>query len=77
MEEPHPMPEGGLTTDQLNRIPVTELVELWRENPKFVCRRCLSNSYMHPYTNWIWGCRKCAFTTASVSIYFIAVEVEE
>jgi len=42
----------------------------WQVEPGFNCRTCHQPARVHPYTNRIWGCLTCGFTTASVSVYF-------
>ena len=42
----------------------------WRMEPFFQCRGCKEVAYLHPFTNRIWGCKKCKYTTASVSVFF-------
>lgn len=66
MVPPLPLPEG-MTQDEVNGMRVNEK---WRLDERFVCRRCGSLAYLHPYTNHVWGCLTCRFTAASVSVYF-------
>ena len=42
----------------------------WRVEPRFNCRTCHQPARIHPYTDRIWGCLTCGFTTASDSGYF-------
>ncbi len=42
----------------------------WREDPDYLCRQCGSVAYLNPYTNDIWGCKKCQYSTRSVFVYF-------
>lgn len=49
----------------------------WREDRFFVCLTCHESCYLHPYTNRIWGCKKCGYTTASPSVYFGKFDVAE
>jgi len=65
--KPLPIPEG-MTKEQIDAMTVNE--GEWRENPDFVCCTCGEPAYSHPYTNLIWGCKKCGYTTYSVSVYF-------
>jgi hypothetical protein len=34
----------------------------WRRKLDFKCVQCNGDAYLHPYTNSIWGCKKCGFT---------------
>jgi len=73
VDEPHPMPRE-MTTAEINAVSVDDYADLWRKNPSFACRACAEPMYLHPFTNRIWGCKRCRFTTACVSIYFVHVE---
>lgn len=42
----------------------------WNYIAGYACRACGDIARVHPQTNWIWGCLKCHFTTAAVSVYF-------
>lgn len=66
MKPPLPTPEG-FTKKEIEAIPVTE--GEWRENEDFL-HSCGAPALCHPYTNQIWGCRPCCFTTYSVSVCF-------
>jgi len=69
MPAPLPIPEGALWDDGHGKglacLNVTE--DGWRRFPDFICRKCESPAFSHPYSNRIWGCKKCGFTTGSVS----------
>lgn len=67
MIDPLPIPEG-VTKEEIDEMIVSE--GLWRESPDFNCTDCLQPAYYHPYTNHIWGCVNCGFSTYSVSVYF-------
>lgn len=62
-----PIPDG-MTKQEIDEMVVTEGV--WRENVDYICIDCLQPSYCHPYSNKIWGCLNCGFSTYSVSVYF-------
>lgn len=49
----------------------------WRVCEDFACAACGSPAYLHPYTNWIWGCKRCGFSTYSVSCYFVELPVRQ
>lgn len=66
-KKPLPMPEG-MTKKEMDAMRVNE--GEWRKSDKFVCCTCGEPAYLHPYTNHIWGCKKCGFTTYSVAMYF-------
>lgn len=68
MLQPTSIPEG-MTKQEIDEMMVTE--EVWRENADYVCTDCMQPSYCHPYTNKIWGCLNCGFSTYSVSVYFV------
>lgn len=42
----------------------------WRVCEEFVCSSCGNYAHLHPYTNRIWGCKSCDFTTLSPSGFF-------
>ena len=65
--KPLPKPEG-MTKEKIEAMKVNE--GEWRENSDFVCRICKEPAYLHPYTNQIWGCKKCGYTTYSPGVYF-------
>lgn len=66
-EMPFLMPEG-MKKEEMEAIPVNK--GEWRRVSDFICRSCQDPAFLHPYTNWIWGCKSCGFTTYSVAIYF-------
>lgn len=68
-----PMPPDK-TWEKVRDIDVTE--GEWRKNDAFVCRTCRESAFTHPYSNAIWGCKKCGYTTASVSLCFMAANAE-
>lgn len=49
---------------------MTVLSGEWRICDDFACARCGHPAFFNPYTNLIWGCKLCGFTTYSVGIYF-------
>ena len=65
--EPLPIP-GGMTKEAIDALMVTE--GPWRQSDDFVCVTCGKPAFYHPYTNEIWGCKKCGFTTYTVSLSF-------
>ena len=65
--KPMPMPEG-ITKDAIDAMTVDE--GEWREYESFFCRKCDEPAFLHPYTNLVCGCKKCKFTTHSVSVFF-------
>lgn len=67
MELPLPMPVG-MTRVEIEGMTINE--GGWRESNEFVCAECQAPALLHPYTNMIWGCRPCGFTTFSVSVFF-------
>ncbi len=67
LEEPFPVP-GHMDPEQIDGMRVTD--GMWREDRNYHCRQCNSPAYLNPYTNAVWGCRKCVFTTRSVFVYF-------
>ena len=69
--DPLPIPEG-MSKESIEAISVNE--GEWRKAAGFICRNCKSPAFSNPYTNWIWGCRNCGFTTYSVSVYFQKIE---
>jgi ribosomal protein L37AE/L43A len=58
-----------MTDTDIRFLPVTE--GEWRQSETFVCRTCGHPAFYHPYTNRIWGCATCIYTTASVSLCFM------
>lgn len=72
MIDPIPMPEG-MNWNMLNMMSVSE--GEWRVCGDFECTRCHGPAYLHPYTNEIWGCLNCGFTTASVSTHFRELQI--
>ncbi len=62
-----PIPKG-MSWNQIKKMRVNE--GEWHEFSGFVCRKCKKSAFLHPHTNNIWGCKKCGFTTTSVSLYF-------
>jgi ribosomal protein L37AE/L43A len=59
----------GMTWEVMLAMPVTE--GQWREaDPLYVCKGCNNTPHLHPYTNYIWGCRTCNFTTMSPGVFF-------
>ena len=69
MQSPLPTTEGW-TKDKAESLRINQLEELWRKSDEFVCVACGEPAYLHPYTNHIWGCKRCVFTTYSVSVRF-------
>jgi ribosomal protein L37AE/L43A len=49
----------------------------WRELTDFLCRICGKPAYMSPYTNSIWGCKHCGYTTRSVFTFFKPADEEK
>jgi len=70
-EKPLPIPEG-MTQEQIEAMTIND--GKWRWSYDFVCRTCGGSAYLHPYTNSIWGCKKCGTTTYSVSVFFRPVD---
>ncbi|MFZ5559838.1 MAG: hypothetical protein ACOZAL_03525, partial [Patescibacteria group bacterium] len=68
--KPLPIPEG-MTNEEIDAMRVNE--GEWRKSFNFVCCTCGQPAYLHPYTNVIWGCKKCGYTTYATGIYFRAV----
>ena len=66
-QRPCPIPESDRDSAILT-WPID--VGTWRKSPHFVCIRCGEPAYLNPYTNFIWGCKKCFVRTFSPSIYF-------
>lgn len=56
--------------ESLRRVTPVHTKTGWREEPRYVCKRCGGIALLHPDTNQVWGCQRCSFFTASVSIYF-------
>ena len=73
-DKPLPTPEG-MTKEEIEAMKVNQ--EDWRESDEFVCCTCGEPAYSHPYTNLIWGCNKCGYTTYSVSVYFRPVHIRK
>ena len=69
MQNPLPMP-SGITKNDLESMKISD--GEWRKSFEFLCVHCKEPAYLHPFTNEIWGCKKCGFTTFSVSIHFRA-----
>ncbi len=67
IEEPFPIP-GDMNPEWIDRMQVVD--GAWREDRDYRCRRCGAPAYLNPYTNAVWGCRKCVFTTRSVFVHF-------
>ena len=65
--EPLPTPKD-VTKEMIDNMKVTD--GEWRESPGFVCQACENPAYYHPYSDTIWGCKKCGYTTYAVSNYF-------
>jgi len=66
-----PYPWQG-TMKEWNKVEVLRKVTEggWRKSPNFRCKECKDVAHLHPFTNRIWGCKTCGYTTASVSVYF-------
>ncbi len=58
----------GMSKEQIEKMTVNE--GEWRRYDEFECLTCFEPAFCHPYTNLIWGCKKCGITTYSVSVYF-------
>lgn len=72
MQNPLPVPEG-MTKECFESMPVSR--GEWRKSEDFACCQCGDPAYLHPHTNKIWGCKKCQFTTYSVSVYFFELKL--
>lgn len=48
--------------------------ENWRILDEFICRRCGSQAYANPFSNSVWGCKKCGFSTDCLDVNFDAIE---
>ncbi len=70
-----PYPWEGTMQHWLDREVPRKVTEgKWRLEPGFICRTCQEMAYLHPFTNRIWGCKKCEYSTASPSIFFQSVK---
>lgn len=71
---PLPIPEG-LAWRSIEEMPVTE--GEWRKVERYACRECNEPAYINPYTDIIWGCKKCGYTTlAAFYGFFESVFIE-
>lgn len=66
----NPLPvQESMTKEEIENIKITEWG--WRKSAEnFVCAVCGEPAYSHPLTDEVWGCKKCGFTTYSLSVFF-------
>jgi hypothetical protein len=67
LARPRPLPKG-LTEEDLSEMTVND--GAWREHLTHYCRHCGAPAYLNPYTNSIWGCKECGYTTTAVFVFF-------
>ncbi len=67
MIDPQPVPDG-LDANGLIAMSVDD--GEWRKNEEFACRECGEPAFLNPYSNQIWGCKCCGFTTQSPKYFF-------
>lgn len=62
-----PIVFAGKTREEIEQMPVSPE---WRKSNDFVCKRCEDSAYIHPFTDWIWGCRRCGTRTRAIMAFF-------
>lgn len=62
-----PVVMGSMTIEDIERMPITEK---WRRSKEIVCKTCESEAYIHPMTDWIWGCKNCELQTRAIMMHF-------
>ena len=67
-----PLPRGEAWGPKYAAMRVTD--GEWYPIEGYVCRWCGGTAYRHPYTQKIWGCKACGYTSASLYIHFATVD---
>jgi len=67
--EPLTLPPG-MSFKRALRTPLKD--RRWQESKLWLCLNCGRPAFYHPFTNAVWGCRRCGFTTDNIIKRFVS-----